>query len=110
MIEIFKALSDETRLRILSLLLNEEMCVCEIEFALKLSQSNASKHLSILKILRILDSYKKAQWTYYRISEDFINMHKELWEYLTKQFEKLPSYENDLLEFENCRKRNMCCK
>lgn len=57
----FKALSEETRLRIVSILLENNLCVCEIETCLKISQSNASLHLAILKNYGILESYKKAQ-------------------------------------------------
>lgn len=60
MVERFKALSDETRLRILSLIVKKEMCVCEIETALGLTQSNASRHLTTLKQAEILESYKSA--------------------------------------------------
>lgn len=49
MLDILKALADETRLRILSQVLRGEMCVCEIEECLGLTQSNASRHLTTLK-------------------------------------------------------------
>ncbi len=48
-VNMFKALSDENRLRIMSLLIREELCVCEIEVILELSQSNVSRHLNKLK-------------------------------------------------------------
>lgn len=82
MIPIFKALSEESRLRILSLLLQGEMCVCEIEASLNMTQSNASRHLTVLRQSGILLSYKKAQWTYYRINEQFMEQNKELYDYL----------------------------
>ena len=56
MIDILKALADESRLRILSQILKGEMCVCEIEHCLSLTQSNASRHLNILEKAGILDS------------------------------------------------------
>ena len=49
LVEIFKAFGDETRIRILNLLRNSEMCVCEIEAILGINQSNASRHLNKLK-------------------------------------------------------------
>ena len=61
---IFKALAEESRLRILSLLIEGEMCVCEIEACLGMTQSNVSRHLSALKNSGILDSSKQAQWHY----------------------------------------------
>ena len=50
--QIFKALSDRTRLRMVSLVMKHELCVCEIMEVLNLSQSNASRHLTILKNAR----------------------------------------------------------
>jgi len=60
-VDIFKSLAEENRLRILSFLVQEEMCVCEIEDSLKMTQSNVSRHLAAIKQSRILDSCKKAQ-------------------------------------------------
>lgn len=108
MVDIFKALSDKTRLRILSLLIDDELCVCEIECALKLSQPNASKHLGILKISKILENYKKAQWTYYQINNTFKVNHKNLWDYLVVELKKLNTYKTDITEYRKCRSSNIC--
>lgn len=108
LIEILKALSDETRLRILSQILKNEMCVCEIEECLELTQSNASRHLTVLKKAGILESYKNAQWSYYRISNVFIKENKELYDYIIKKVRLLPGYESDCRNFENCRMQEIC--
>lgn len=110
MIDILKALADETRLRILSQILKGEMCVCEIEQCLGLTQSNASRHLNVLKKSGILDSYKNAQWTYYKISNEFINKNKELYDYLLGKISILPCYEDDCAKFESCKLQNICIK
>ncbi len=108
MVDLFKALSEESRLRILSLLLDGEMCVCEIEAALNMSQSNASRHLAALKACGILDCDKQAQWAYYRISDRFKHDHEELWNYLQRQLKELPSYQNDRKESQKCKEQNLC--
>lgn len=108
MVDLFKALSEESRLRILSLLLDREMCVCEIEASLNMTQSNASRHLTILKKCGILDSFKKAQWAYYRINESFKSEHIDLWNYLQVKLRELPSYQIDCGECEKCRGQNLC--
>lgn len=110
MIDILKALADETRLRIISQILKNEMCVCEIEQCLELSQSNSSRHLNILKKAGILDSYKKAQWTYYKISDEFISSNRELYEYLKTKISSLRSYADDYSKFQACRQQNLCEK
>jgi len=111
MLDILKALSDETRLRILSQILKSEMCVCEIEECLGLTQSNASRHLTILKKAGILGSFKNAQWTYYKISDEFIKDNKELYDYIMIKIIELPCYENDSIKFNQCKQKDLCnCK
>ena len=92
---LFKALSDSTRLRILSLLAQGECCVCELERALQLSQPNISRQLNLLKTSGLLQSRKQAQWAFYQISSNFISAQPEFWVYLLEQFPTLPTYEND---------------
>ena len=107
MIDIFKALADRTRLRILSQILKSEMCVCEIESCLELTQSNASRHLTVLRKAGVLESYKNAQWTYYKMSKEFINENKELYEYLIKKISMLPCYQADCATFEKCKLKDL---
>lgn len=108
MVDIFKALSEESRLRILSLLPEDELCVCEIEACLKMTQSNASRHLTVLKKCGLLESYKNGLWTYYRISNRFIEENVELWEYLKQRFRNLPSYPADCEEYQKCKAQELC--
>ena len=65
---IFKALTDENRIRILNLLRSGELCGCDIESVLGVKQSNASRHLNRLKIAGIIVSTKKLHWVYYRFN------------------------------------------
>ena len=67
MAEFFKSLADETRLTILTLLLNGEMCVCEIMGTLPISQPAVSHHLKILRQAGILIDRRQGRWIYYRI-------------------------------------------
>ncbi len=63
--EVLKALADPNRLRILNLLHEKTLCVCDLEAILDLNQSNLSRHLSRLKQAGIVDAQKKALFTYY---------------------------------------------
>ncbi|WP_048062023.1 ArsR/SmtB family transcription factor [Methanocorpusculum labreanum] len=92
---IFKACGDTTRLRILALLQGNELCVCEIEAALSLSQPNASRSLTILKNAGIIQSRKQAQWTYYKISDDFAAAFPDLSKALEKICAGLPTTNAD---------------
>ena len=65
----FKALSDETRLKILSLLKDGEACVCDIAETLEMTQPNISFHLGILKEAGLLKDRKNGRWMYYSLNE-----------------------------------------
>src|SRR5688572_13212978 len=67
--KLFRALGDETRLRIVALLTHGELCVCHIEQALELSQPNASRQLGILKMAGIVDSRRDGTWVYYFLAD-----------------------------------------
>lgn len=108
LVDIFKALSEESRLRILALLMQREMCVCEIEVCLNMTQSNASRHLTLLKKSGILESYKSAQWTYYRINTNFIKENRDLWNYLQLKLIEIPTYQMDCEECAKCKTMNLC--
>ena len=111
MIDLLKALSDETRLRIFAQVIKGDMCVCEIEECLGLTQSNASRHLTIMRKAGILDSYKSAQWAYYKISERFILEERELYEYLKSHLSEITGYEKDCIHYNRCKSADLCkCK
>lgn len=67
--KLFRALGDETRVRIVALLAHGELCVCHLEQALGLSQPNCSRQLGILKAAGVVDSRRDGTWVYYRITE-----------------------------------------
>lgn len=108
MVEIFKALAEESRLRIVSILLENDMCVCELENCLRLKQSNISRHLSALKSCGLLESYKRAQWAFYKINEGFIHEHQQLWLYLEEKLKGLPSFQEDYTRMQKCKSENIC--
>jgi ArsR family transcriptional regulator len=65
---LFKALGDETRLRMVALLSHGELCVCHLEEALGLSQPNVSRHLATLRIAGIVEHRRAGSWVYYRLA------------------------------------------
>jgi len=66
--KIFKALADPTRLKMLKLLKNRPLCVCEIMIALGLSQPTTSYHLSILESAGLLTKKRQRKWMYYKLA------------------------------------------
>jgi ArsR family transcriptional regulator, arsenate/arsenite/antimonite-responsive transcriptional repressor len=84
--QFFKGLADETRLKILWLLLQkEELCVCDIMEVLKITQSKASRHLRYLYNLGLVSDRREGVWMNYRLTlpsgshrEKFIKLLKEM--------------------------------
>jgi len=87
---MFKALSDETRLRILCLLFDGELCVCDIMEVLQLPQSTVSRHLAYLKNAGWVNDRRCRVWMYYSIVDNGNDMQKSL---LTSLRENLPALE-----------------
>jgi ArsR family transcriptional regulator len=75
LVKAFKALSDETRLRILNLLLERECCVCEVMQALEISQTRASRNLSALYDAGFLKLRKDGLWSLYSIDRERMKEH-----------------------------------
>ena len=69
LLPVFKALSDETRLRILSLMKEGEICVCDIAETLNMTQPNISFHLSMLKEAGLIKDRKNGRWIHYSLDE-----------------------------------------
>ena len=74
-IKAFKALSDETRLRMLNVLLEKECCVCEVMQALDISQTRASRNLGILYAAGFLKLRKDGLWSLYSIDREGMQEH-----------------------------------
>ena len=68
--KFFRALADETRLKILALLAEKgEMCVCEVMAALNLPQPTTSYHLSVLKEAGLVKDKREGRWVFYKITD-----------------------------------------
>ncbi|WP_461570060.1 ArsR/SmtB family transcription factor [Thermincola ferriacetica] len=75
--EFFKALGDETRLKIINMLAEQEMCVCEILDKLNMSQPAVSHHLKILRQAGLVKDSRDGKWIYYSLNGD---VFKEVFE------------------------------
>lgn len=68
-LQVFKCLSDETRLMLVLLIAQEqELCVCEMTHALQESQPKVSRHLAQLRQCGLLSDQREGQWVYYRLA------------------------------------------
>ena len=77
LVKIFKALSDETRIRLLKLLQQRELCVCEIMQTLSMTQSRVSRNLGILKEAGLVQDRRDGLWVHYSLNEESFNVYAE---------------------------------
>jgi len=69
----FSALGDATRLKMLKLIADEELCSCEVMAALELTQPTTSHHLGILERAGLLTSKRNGKWVFYKISNSKVH-------------------------------------
>jgi ArsR family transcriptional regulator len=98
---IFKVLSDDTRLRIVRLLLASglELCCCELTDALEVPQYNVSRHLRALKDAGLVNERREGKWVYYSIVRDSDPFQAQLLEAVAS-IDQQPSFEKDQSELE----------
>lgn len=69
-----RALADSTRWRIVRLVMDEALCVCELADILEMPQSSVSSHVQVIRKAGLLESEKCEKWTYFRISSDHLKL------------------------------------
>ncbi|HVP81102.1 MAG TPA: metalloregulator ArsR/SmtB family transcription factor [Thermodesulfobacteriota bacterium] len=109
LIQLFRALSEEARLRIVMLLTNGELCVCDLMAILEEPQSKISRHLAYLTHSGLTKGKRVGVWMHYSLKEPLDEVYKAEIEFLKKQLSHLPQLCSDsekLLEL----KREGCCK
>ncbi len=102
---VFEALADETRIRILNLLAEGELCVCDLMRVLKEPQSKMSRHLAYLRRSGLVESKRGGLWMYYKLSPLGTSVRRamiEIWGGARGEFGEL---RKDLGEF---RKKKSC--
>jgi len=120
LVAIFKALSDETRLRIIKLLEKGELCVCDITAALDLVQPKVSFHLSTLKEAGLIKDRKQGRWIHYRLDESemmrrmlLVTINERLSGSAVavdkKRLARFLNEKSGTLETTNSRKKTRCC-
>lgn len=105
---LFKALADETRLRILSLLLEGELCVCDLMEVLRLPQSTVSRHLAYLKNTGWVDDRREGVWMYYSIMSDSSEFNDGVIRFLKGHFDTLTTASADRERLTSLGKGDRC--
>lgn len=93
----FKCLADDTRLKSLLLIVeHQELCVCDLQQALQLSQPKVSRHLAELRKCDLLMDERRGRWVYYKL-------HPELPQWALDVLQQTQAYHGDYLQ--HCRQQ-----
>ncbi|MCF7675027.1 MAG: metalloregulator ArsR/SmtB family transcription factor [Akkermansiaceae bacterium] len=106
-VEFFRALADETRWRIIRLVMDRAMCVCELADILEMPQSSVSSHVQIIRKAGLLESETCGKWTYFRIDRSHLPLFRSVLRHLG---DPLPAPADTLrAEQRLCRRASSCC-
>jgi len=107
-IRIFKALADPTRLRIMLLLRQRELCVCELMYILGMEQSRVSHHMRVLRDAGLAEDVREGRWIIYRVPDDAQALLEGLFaSALRDRIEQSREAAADLRKLESCIQENI---
>ncbi|MCV6638528.1 metalloregulator ArsR/SmtB family transcription factor [Candidatus Albibeggiatoa sp. nov. NOAA] len=102
--DFFQILADETRLRCLALIyVHTELCVCELSYALELSQPKISRHLSSMKLNGLVSQRREGQWMFYSLNPALSDFEKKLIHLIVEELQTRTQFQQD-----NQRLGTMC--
>lgn len=102
---LFRAFSDRTRLRILHLLADGEVCVGDLVTVLRLPQPTVSRHLSYLRRAGLVTTRRDASWMFYALAEPTSPFHGKLLDCLKSCFNEVPELTRDAAR----ARKTSCC-
>lgn len=103
-----KAIADPTRWRVIRLVRNEALCVCELADILEMPQSSVSSHVQIIRGAGLLESEKCEKWTYFRIRREFIGLLEMLEGSFPAQ-ESVWKRDGKMAKLRLSQRRESCC-
>jgi ArsR family transcriptional regulator len=106
---MFRAFSDPIRLRILQLVREHELCVCDLVEILKLPQPTVSRHLSYLRRAGLVRGRQERSWNFYSLTPAQGRFHRKLLECLASCFQDVPELGADSERARRLRSRGGCC-
>lgn len=104
----FKGLADLSRLRILNLLLYGELCGCDIQYVLGLSQANVSRHLTYLKHAGLAADRREGYRVFYRLADASDNTIQALFEFIRAAFKADQNLQQDLVRLKEAVRGGAC--
>lgn len=110
LVQCFKALSEKMRLRIVMLLLEGELCVCDLMIILEEPQSKVSRHLAYLKHSGLVDSKRVGVWMHYSLKESMDGACRYQLNFIKEQISHRPQFSKDREKLQELKKQDARCK
>lgn len=108
--QIYKALSEDIRLRIVMLLTHGELCVCDLMEIFGETQSKISRHLAYLKHSGFVKSRRSGTWMHYSLKEPLDSLIEEQIAFMKERYSELPIIQEDKKKMEEVKKLKLCEK
>jgi len=108
LIQFFRAVSEETRLRIVMLLLSGELCVCDLMVILNEPQSKLSRHLAYLKHSGIVTSKRAGIWMHYSLKAPLNEAYQEELHLFKEKFSSLSPFKQDMRKMLRFKAKGGC--
>lgn len=107
--ELFGALADRTRLRILNLLRGGERCVCDLVDTLGAPQPSVSRHLAVLRRAGLVRARREGAWMHYRLAEECEGLLRRLYECIEECGASCAELERDEKRIQKVLRARGCC-
>ncbi len=106
--DCFKGLADQTRLRILNLLLHGELCGCDIQYVMETSQPNISRHLIYLKNCGLVQDRRVGFRVFYSLADDKAGFQRLLFKFLRDAFRREEMLRKDMEKLKKAIESGSC--
>ncbi len=104
-----RALADPTRWRIVLLVMNDALCVCELADILEMPHSSVSSHVQVIRKAGLLESEKCEKWTYFRIDRRYLKLIRAMQDFFADSDDEITSNDIDRTTRRLEEREGSCC-
>ena len=111
LVKVFKAVADPNRIRILKMLQQRKMCLCEVAVVLGITQPSVSRHLSMLRDAGLVRDERDGQWINYELCEEKVNQYAPvIMEHIKSWINDHPRIKEDAVLLKKLKREEICKK
>lgn len=111
LVKVFKAVADPNRIRILKMLQQKKMCVCELSAALGITQPSVSRHLAMMKEAGLVRDEREGHWINYQLSEEKVNQYAPvIMEHIKSWINDNSRIKEDAAKIKSLNRETLCKK